>query len=299
MVACAKITCMWGRDIFKAVIPPGVRQLMRQALAPDSRVVANPYLAATLVPFGDRDGYVIPRVSQRNPLPPRDLWLGYANTADDYLASGRRDMATLLRILQNDGAVQDSFGCVLDLGCASARCLRFFPTGPQSELWGLDIDARHIVWCQQNLAPPMRFATITTAPHLPFADASFDLVYCLSVFTHISQLADAWFLEVRRVLRSGGYAYITIHDAHTLDLLDGKYRDDPLFTDFLQQIDAFRQRCPIEPGRYAWFSVGNGPGSQVFYNVDDLAARWSYLAHLVSVTPEAHDHQTALLFQKR
>jgi len=45
---------------------------------------------------------------------------------------------------------------------------------------------------------------------LPFEDSSFDLVYCGSVFTHVSDLADAWFLELRRILRKGGYAYINL-----------------------------------------------------------------------------------------
>ena len=50
----------------------------------------------------------------------------------------------------------------------------------------------------------MNFATVTTAPHLPFADGYFDFAYCSSVFTHISDLADAWLLELRRIVRSGG-----------------------------------------------------------------------------------------------
>ena len=84
---------------------------------------------------------------------------------------------------------------------------------------GVDINAKHINWCQLNLGPPFFFATTTTAPHLPFEDGYFDLIYSGSVFTHISDLADAWLLELRRIVRKGGYLYITIHDKRTVEVL--------------------------------------------------------------------------------
>jgi ubiquinone/menaquinone biosynthesis C-methylase UbiE len=75
---------------------------------------------------------------------------------------------------------------------------------------------------------PLHFVTTTTAPHLPFEDDYFDLVYCGSVFTHISDLADAWLLEIRRILRTGAYAYITIHDNKSVRLLQVFYNLDYL-----------------------------------------------------------------------
>jgi SAM-dependent methyltransferase len=77
----------------------------------------------------------------------------------------------------------------------------------------------------------MLFATGTTAPHVPFEDRTFDLIYCGSVFTHISELAEAWLLELRRILRPGGYVYVTIHTRHTIDLLLTRYREEPLLKD--------------------------------------------------------------------
>jgi len=60
--------------------------------------------------------------------------------------------------------------------------------------------------------------------HLPFEDSSFDLVYCGSVFTHVSDLADAWFLELRRSYERA-VMHTSIHDKHTIDLLLTKYKD--------------------------------------------------------------------------
>jgi ubiquinone/menaquinone biosynthesis C-methylase UbiE len=47
-------------------------------------------------------------------------------------------------------------------------------------------------------------------PSLPLPDASIDLIYCGSVFTHMDEFEESWLLEFRRVLKPGGIAFITV-----------------------------------------------------------------------------------------
>jgi SAM-dependent methyltransferase len=210
-------------------------------------------------------------------------------------------METMLSILERVGESSQTLTRVLDLGCAGGRMLRFYPYIPgESELWGVDISARHITWCQHNLSPPLLFAMSTTSPHLPFEDNYFDLVYCGSVFTHISDLADTWFLELRRILRGGGYAYITIHDERTLELLftDTRYKDKKHLNWFRKSIRQFDKRTSVSSQDYALFSIGADPESLVFYDREYLVQKWSRFAKVLSVTPESYSHQTAILVQK-
>jgi ubiquinone/menaquinone biosynthesis C-methylase UbiE len=93
----------------------------------------------------------------------------------------------------------------------------------EAEFWGADISAEHILWANRHLRPPFRFVTTTTLPHLPFADCYF-MIYAGSVFTHIADLAEAWLLEIRRVLAPGGRAYLTFHDSHTLNTAEHDVR---------------------------------------------------------------------------
>src|SRR5581483_3033002 len=159
------------------------RPLLTRVMANEG-IVTNPYVSGKYIPLqGGAPYFICPREQPPSirpedelPVPPRELWEGWGA---DYLESGQQDTATMLRILERAGEDPRCFARVLDLGCAAGRMLRFFPRPTDAfERWGVDIKAKHIAWCQQNLSPPLRFPTTTTMPHLPFEDNYFDLVYC-------------------------------------------------------------------------------------------------------------------------
>jgi hypothetical protein len=84
-----------------------------------------------------------------------------------------------------------------------------------------------------------------------------------------------------------------------VELLLTKFKDDPLFDDFVPMVESFCERTGVRGTSYAYFTMLTDPESQVFYDEEYLVRKWSQWAELVSVTPEAHDHQTALLLRKR
>jgi len=153
------------------------------------RVDARGYL-----PY-EQDLYIIPKLSDNRreyddytfPVPPKHLWLNYGVTADEYLSLGKAHVNTMISIANSSDFSFQEGNRVLDFGCGAGRMIRWLDkVAAQCEIWGLDINARCIKWCQQNLSPPFKFATITTTPHLPFEDRYFDFTYCASVFTHIA-----------------------------------------------------------------------------------------------------------------
>jgi SAM-dependent methyltransferase len=270
------------------------------------RILENPYVTAKkLNPLEDKRGYYIisntlPHDAQdRLPVPPESMWEGYGQTSEEYLSMGREHVSTMLRLLSEAGAEPERFSRILELGCAAGRMLRFLP--PSCEVWGVDVKADAINWCQQNL--PFRFATNTTLPHLYFEDNYFDLVYAGSVFTHIADQPDAWFLELRRIVRTGGYIYITIQDKHSVELIFSKYKDRKDFTWYLDLLRRFDRSTQVLSQDYGCFSFEGGrwggfPVPQVFYDANYLGRKWSRFATLLSRTEEAYGWQTVLLFQK-
>jgi ubiquinone/menaquinone biosynthesis C-methylase UbiE len=285
-----------------------VETMVNERLLPnDQRIHDNSFITGKLYPFNTATtDYIVKtehhfEAAEANlPIPPKEYWEGYSETEEGYLTCGKKDIAVMLDILSKANESPQTLTKVLDLGCAAGRMLRHYPyIIGQSELWGSDINASYINWCQQSFPDPFFFITNTTTPHLPFEDNSFDLVYCGSVFTHITDLADAWFLEIRRILRKGGYAYLTIHDEHTIDLMFTKYKNDPLFYDFVEAVRQFYDSKVIHSKDYNYFSIFADPASQVFYNRNYITSKWSRMAKIISVNPEAHDHQTAILLQKK
>jgi ubiquinone/menaquinone biosynthesis C-methylase UbiE len=103
---------------------------------------------------------------------------------------------------------------VLDFGCGCGRTLRWFlASGISAEFHGVDVDKEAIDWCNRNLHRGHFLAT-EPLPPLPYPGQHFDLVYCLSVFTHLNEpMQDAWLAELRRVLKPGGALLLTVFGA--------------------------------------------------------------------------------------
>jgi SAM-dependent methyltransferase len=102
---------------------------------------------------------------------------------------------------------------VVDIGCGTGRLLLgWHCDDPARSLTGTDIDADLIAWNREHLGDVARWEVGTVRPPLPLGDASVDLVQLISVFTHLPlDVQRAWVAEVRRVLRPGGTAIITLH----------------------------------------------------------------------------------------
>lgn len=147
------------------------------------------------------------------PLPPRPLAIraGVPDPADviaSYRAVGRDSRATILELL----GAQWSFAGkrVLDFGCGSGKVMRhFLSEAGDCELWGCDIDERSIEWINSELNPPLHAFANGEAPPLDQPSESFDLIWSVSVFTHLTDHWADWLAELHRVLKPGGLAIVS------------------------------------------------------------------------------------------
>ena len=156
------------------------------------------------------------------PLPPARLRVQVSPQSADagyFLRSGREHAELLRSVLREGGASIEGLGAILDWGCGCGRILRHWKgLAAETRVCGCDINAKAVEWCRSNLD----FAEVAVnelAPPLPYAAQSFDFVYALSVFTHLSEeLQREWMRECRRVLKPGGYLLFSTMGEHFVAL---------------------------------------------------------------------------------
>jgi len=117
---------------------------------------------------------------------------------------------------------------ILDFACGCGRVARHvIEAVPSATLFGIDVDSEAVRWCSENLRG--NFSAISSAAPTSFRSASFDLIYAVSVFTHLDQPSqDRWLAEIQRLLKPGGiFIASTHHPVLTFerpDLSEGQHR---------------------------------------------------------------------------
>lgn len=157
------------------------------------------------------------------PLPPESLRhrVHGAADAESFLAVGRQCAQDIVAGLQRVGCATDSFEAVLDFGCGCGRVLRWLrPEFTSARVFGTDIDRQALEWCGKNL-PSIAWSVNAGLPPTGFAAQSFDLVYAISVFSHLDEdFQFYWLNELRRITRPGGIVLLSIHGSYYLDTLE-------------------------------------------------------------------------------
>jgi SAM-dependent methyltransferase len=136
-----------------------------------------------------------------------------------FLEIGRRGAESTVEILERNGVRVADLRSVLDFGCGCGRVIRHFKSLKTPKLFGSDYNRALIEWCTRNLSFA-QFETNGLYPPLNYADEAFDLVYSLSVFTHLPEaLQLQWIRELWRVISPDGYLLITTHGESYLSVM--------------------------------------------------------------------------------
>lgn len=152
------------------------------------------------------------------------LVVGTAN-ASAFLTGGESAAAAIRETLTRNGVPLEALHSILDFGCGAGRIIRHWQNLKGPELHGVDYNPTLVKWCERGLRFA-KFQVNTLKGRLPYPDERFDLVYAFSVFTHMSDaLQRNWIAELWRVLRSGGYLYLTVHGEYYLHRLEPEQRE--------------------------------------------------------------------------
>jgi SAM-dependent methyltransferase len=150
------------------------------------------------------------------PSPPDDLIerVGGVREQNNYYHVGKNIAHILHNTTKTEAIPLNPEAKILDFGCGCGRVITWLQQlNSKYQYFGTDIDPEAITWCQENLA---NFGEYAVNPHLPpteYADNYFDLVYSISVFTHLSEdMQFTWLKELSRITKPGGYLLLTTHN---------------------------------------------------------------------------------------
>ena len=160
------------------------------------------------------------------PIPPSSLIYLVSGTTDIrwFLEGGALGASSIRSALRDQDVIVEQLNSILDFGCGCGRVLRQWHGLPRTRVCGTDNNPRLVAWCRENLP----FATVGLnhlAPPLEYGDGTFDLIYAMSVFTHLTEdLQVAWMKELRRVLRPDGHLVVSLHGDAYVDRLSESER---------------------------------------------------------------------------
>ena len=147
------------------------------------------------------------------PLPDADRMfrvMGSTNVTQ-FLLGGYSDfnkLSLLLAAISAGGRIKRKR--VLDWGVGCGRVARYFSTVPGVEFFGVDVDADNIEWCARNL--PGTYRSVPLRPPAPLDAGTFDLIYGISVLTHLQERDQrAWLAELNRLAAPDAIILLSFH----------------------------------------------------------------------------------------
>lgn len=136
---------------------------------------------------------------------------------------------------------------LLEIGCGMGTDLARFARGG-ADVHAIDLTPRHLAIARQRLLNDRRIVKVvrSDAETLPFADATFDVVYSFGVIHHTPGIRQA-VAEIHRVIKPGGRAIVAVYHRNSLFYLAWLARsvlNGTLFTKGYRRVLADVERHP-------------------------------------------------------
>jgi ubiquinone/menaquinone biosynthesis C-methylase UbiE len=227
------------------------------------------------------------------PPPPKHLQVRVVGTySPQFVWSGFHTFVQLESLLMRYINKQfKDFPMILDFGCGCGRIIRAFRSRlPAQMLHGTDIDPEAIDWLRNNYKGMAQFEVNPHMPPMAYTDNAFDLIYSISIFTHLPEdMQFAWLSELQRIAKPGAYLVLTTHgEKHFRNLLGDEH-------------------VKITESGFFYRESGSAltEGLPTFYQTSYHAAsyirkEWQSYFDVVAIVPEGLDSwQDVIVLQKR
>ena len=193
-------------------------------------------------------------------------------------AQGAETKSTLLDLLPEDWTFAGKR--ILDFGCGTGRTLRHLVVEAETgEFWGADVEAAYVNEMQAALSPPVHALQCQVDPPLGLDYGDFDLVWAISVFTHLTANSNAWLLELHRLLKPGGLLIATFIGRWNSEYVAGEpWDEDRVGMNVLQHTQGWDRGGPTVLMSDWW-----------------IHAHWGRAFEILKIAPQVHNMSWALM----
>jgi ubiquinone/menaquinone biosynthesis C-methylase UbiE len=234
----------------------------------------------------EQDIIEIPAVEDREGYNPGADYLYWLTGFGDYLA---------IKETMND--YLDHNLNILDFGGSSGRVSRhFLASQPGSKITIAEVNQNYVDWVNEfggeNLS-----AVAVSQPSIPAADHTFDFIFGISVFTHIDLTEFDWLRELIRVVKPGGYIYLTILSEHSWSVMP----PDELLNTIKRHVDlAPSIGLPMPKERFSVQLEYNRPTNNcnTFCSSEYVKREWSKVASVERILHARHGVQSAVILRR-
>lgn len=201
---------------------------MNRIIKDCAKVVLNGVQAA-YVPVGRALGTI------DFPVPPNSsMRKTSSRSIRHYYVSGIRSYLPIATAALALGVPLNRKIAVLDFGCGVGRqLLHFTKYYPAPDYHACDIDHTHIAFIKNNY-PRVQARVSNFKPPLPFDDRSFDMIYSVSIFSHLHPDDHRiWLDELFRITKPGGCCFLTTEGPTALRMMEDRLGSADSLTEVL------------------------------------------------------------------
>ncbi|MBN1270671.1 MAG: class I SAM-dependent methyltransferase [Candidatus Aminicenantes bacterium] len=205
-----------------------------------------------------------------------------------------RDLTNSLKIIGRDWS---NFSMVLDFGCGCARVLRHLKEHSKyCHFFGTDIDPETIFWCRNNI-DYADFFKCNSLPPLKYPQETFDLLYGVSVFTHLNEEYQfLWLDELRRIAKKKAVLLMTVQGSLIPEI--GNHCGSDLTPEEISILRS-RQIFSRKPKLTDFFAAYESY-RHTYHTKDYIYKKWSEYFKIVEyITRGLNNHHDVVVLEKK
>lgn len=230
-------------------------------------------------------------------VPP--AWLIQASTGapdtTDHIESGKLSADYYVDLYNRLCGDFDDVERVLDFGCGCGRVLSRMPSSGSARYFGVDLREDAVQWLRETM-PEGTFVAGSAMPPVDTGAQDFDLIYSVSVLTHLTQEQEgAWLDEWHRLLKVGGYVIATFRAEDWVEQFAYENQKPAIRKEWIDN-DGF---C-YQKHRY-WEGIFPEYYSGTYQTIDYVRSIWGKRFEILTILPAADtpNQQNTAVMRKR